>query len=110
MVGEREMAASLAEFCGIPLALPADYPAMPVNPCELAGDFIARSQAVPLRETAGGLSLAMVDPTDEYTIKAVRLAAGTAVAPWAAVPSELAAAVERLYGIVVGVGRINGGA
>jgi len=42
--------------------------------------------------------LAMADPTDDYTLKAVRLAAGGAVLPWAAVPSELKAALARLYG------------
>jgi general secretion pathway protein E len=47
----------------------------------------------------------MADPTDLYTLKAVRLAAGTPVLPWAAVPSELAAALERLYGI--GRGRLD---
>ncbi len=40
----------------------------------------------------------MADPTDEQTIKAVRLAAGRPVLPWAAVPSEIAAALTRLYG------------
>ena len=64
---------------------------------ELAPDFIARAQAVPLQDTPDGLALAMADPTDEYTIKAVRLAAGKPVLPWAAVPSELNAAIERLY-------------
>jgi general secretion pathway protein E len=102
------MAACLAEFLGIPLARPADYPPSPLDAGELPGDFIARSRAVPLKETADGLALAMADPTDEYTIKAVRLAAGMPVAPWAAVPSELAAAVERLYGFGDGIGRSDG--
>ena len=40
----------------------------------------------------------MADPTDDYTIKAVRLAAGRPVMIRAAVPGELAAALDRLYG------------
>src|SRR5438067_11750545 len=97
MVGERDMAECLAEFLDIPLADAADYPGAPVDNCELGADFIGRAQALPIAETADGIALAMADPTDEYTIKAVRLAAGRPVLPWAAVPSELSAAIARLY-------------
>ncbi|HTZ38162.1 MAG TPA: GspE/PulE family protein [Stellaceae bacterium] len=98
MIGEREMAECLAEFLAIPLAGPGDYPTAPCGPAGLTPEFIARAQALPLRESADGLVLAMADPTDDYTLKAVRLAAGGAVLPWAAVPSELKAALARLYG------------
>jgi len=98
MVGERDMAECLAEFLAIPLARAADYPPAPLDAGELGRDFIARAQALPIAETSDGLGLAMADPTDDYTIKAVRLAAGRRVLPWAAVPSELAAAIARLYG------------
>jgi len=98
MIDEREMAECLSEFLAIPLAGPTDYPAAHCGPAGLTPEFIARAQALPLRETADGHVLAMADPTDDYTLKAVRLAAGGAVLPWAAVPSELKAAVARLYG------------
>jgi general secretion pathway protein E len=98
MIGEREMAELLAEFLAIPLATIADYPAEPLLPGDLTADFIARARALPLTEAAEGLALAMADPTDDYTLKAVRLAAGRPVLPWAAVPSELNAAIERLHG------------
>ena len=99
MVDEREMAEMLAEFLALPLARPGDYPSAPLCAAELAADFIARARALPLRETPEGLVLAMADPTDLYTIKAVRLAAGRPVLPWVAVASELAAALGRLYGL-----------
>jgi general secretion pathway protein E len=98
MIDERDMAECLAEFLSIPLAGPADYPARPCGPAGLTPEFIARAQALPLKETAEGLVLAMADPTDDYTLKAVRLATGGAVLPWAAVPSELKAAFARVYG------------
>ena len=66
---------------------------------------------MPLNDAPEGVTLAMADPTDEYTIKAVRLAAGRPVLPWAAVPSELAAALDRLYGLGEGaLSRGRGGA
>ncbi|MBV8775841.1 MAG: Flp pilus assembly complex ATPase component TadA [Alphaproteobacteria bacterium] len=98
MIDERDMAESLAEFLGIPLAGPGDYPSAPCGPAGLTAEFVSRAQALPLRQTDDGLVLAMADPTDEYTLKAVRLAAGGAVLPWAAVPSELKAALARIYG------------
>jgi general secretion pathway protein E len=57
---------------------------------------------VPLHDAPEGLALAMADPTDDYTIKAVRLAVARPVVPWAAVPGEIAAVLERLYGIGAG--------
>jgi general secretion pathway protein E len=98
MIDEREMAEYLAEFLTIPLARPADYPSAACGPAGLTPEFLARAQALPLKESAEGLVLAMADPTDDYTLKAVRLAAGGAVKPWAAVPSELKVALARLYG------------
>jgi general secretion pathway protein E len=99
MIDEREMAKYLAEFLGIPLATGKDYPSAPLFLGDLTADFLARAGALPLKETAEGLALAMADPTDGYTIKAVGLAAGRIVQPWAAVPSEIAAALDRLYGV-----------
>jgi len=98
MMGEREMAEHLAEFLGIPLAEERHYPSAPLFEASLQADFLARARALPLEDADAALTLAMADPTDDYTIKAVRLAAGKPVVPWAAVPSELAAALERLYG------------
>ena len=98
MIDERDMAECLSAFLGIPLASPGDYPAAPCGPSGLTPDFIARAHALPLKETDDGLVLAMADPTDDYTLKAVRLAAGGAVVPWAAVPSELKTAFAQLYG------------
>src|SRR5260370_12815266 len=72
MVDERDMAELLAEFLAIPLAGPPDYPPAPVRPSELSAEFLSRARIVPLQDTAEGLALAMADPTDLQTIKAVR--------------------------------------
>src|SRR5215472_1588959 len=97
MIDERDMAECLAQFLGVPLAAPDDYPAARCGPAGLTPEFLTRAYALPLRETDDGLVLAMADPTDDYTLKAVRLAARGAVLPWVAVPSELKAALARIY-------------
>ena len=99
MMGEREMAEQLAAFLGIPLVDRADYPSAPLPVGELAPDFLMRSRALPLQDTPDGLRVAMADPMDRYTVKAIRLAAGKPVLPCAAVPSELMEAIGRLYAV-----------
>src|SRR5579883_1499853 len=79
MMGEREMAEQLAAFLGIPLVDRADYPSAPLPVGELAPDFLMRSRALPLQDTPDGLRVAMADPMDRYTVKAIRLAAGKPV-------------------------------
>jgi len=93
------MAQALAEFLAMPLACSVDYPIAPVCADRLTTEFLARARILPLEDTPNGLRLAMADPTDAETIKAVRLASGKQVVPCVAVPSELAAAVEQLYGV-----------
>ena len=99
MMGERDMAEQLAAFLGIPLVSRDDYPASPLPLGDLTADFLMRSRALPIQDTPDGLRVAMADPMDRYTVKAIRLAAGKPVLPCAAVPSELMEAIARLYDI-----------
>jgi general secretion pathway protein E len=98
IVDERAMAATLADFLSIPLAGPSDFATPSPAGTEFGADFLGRARIVPLCDTPDGLALAMADPTDVDTIKAVRLAIGKPVLPWAAVPSDIAAALARRYG------------
>ncbi len=99
MIDEREMAAILAEFLSLPLVGPADYPVAPLSVADLGADFLGRAQILPLSDAPDALALAMADPTDLDTIKAARLATGKPILPRVAVPSEIAAALARLYGV-----------
>jgi general secretion pathway protein E len=98
LVPERDMAKSLAAFHDLPLASPGDYPPVPLLSGRVKPDFLKRSRVLPLQETGDVLTLAMADPADTYAIEAMRLASGRRVLPWVAVPSELEAALHRLYG------------
>jgi general secretion pathway protein E len=95
---ERAVASLLAEHLGLPLVDPGDYPASPVLPDLIAPSFLARSRVVPLRHGPDGLVLAMADPTDEHVIEAIRLVFDGQLRPCVAIPSEVEAAVARLYG------------
>jgi len=107
LVPERQMAESLAVFHSLKLARAADYPARPVLPDAIAPAFLARSRLLPLADTEDGVTVALADPTDRAALEALRLATGKNVLPWVAVPSELDAALARLYGS--GEGALTGG-
>ena len=104
LVGERPMAESLAAFHDLPLARAGDYPERPVLAEAIAPAFLARSRLLPLGDGPDGVRVALADPTDQAALEAVRLAAGKPVLPWVAVPSELDAALARLYGAGEGAG------
>ena len=106
LVPEREMARSLAAFLGLRLVDESAFPAEPLLADLLAPGFLARARLLPLRIEAdggnagsgGALVLAMADPTDRFAVESIRLLVGRKVEPCVAVPSEIDAAIVRLYG------------
>lgn len=94
---EREMAEHLASFLDLPLATPNDYPTGIETQTDLGERFLKDSRAVPLNESDETISLAMVNPLDDFARRAVQLKSGKSIALYIAVPSELEQALDRLY-------------
>jgi len=97
LVTERGLAETYAALLGLPLAVPARYPSEPVLPDRLAARFLRAARALPLAATADTITLAVADPLDAFTPRAVAAASGLQVALEVAIPIELEAAFERLY-------------
>ena len=95
---QRDVSEALALQLGLPLVDAGGYPEFPILEERISARFLRDARALPLREDENELALAMADPTDEYTIGAFRMATGREVKPLVAIPSELDAAMERLYG------------
>ena len=95
---ERDVIEALSVQMSLPIVQISDYPELPVMEERVSVRFIKESRALPLSEGEDQLVLAMVDPVDGYVLNAFRLVTGRAVVPRLAVPSELDAAFERLYG------------
>jgi general secretion pathway protein E len=109
-VTERDLYAALSEQLGIPLAGAGDYPALPIFEELVSTRFLEEARALPVREDAGHLVLAMADPLDRYVIDAFALVTGRKIAVLLGLPSEIDAAFNRLY--VAGrsnIGQIVGG-
>src|SRR5512142_1963601 len=93
---QRDVTEALAAQLGLPLVDAAGYPEFPILEERISARFLREARALPVREDER--ELAMADPTDAYTIGAFRMVTGREVRPLVAIPTELDAALERLYG------------
>jgi len=98
VVSQRDVSEALALQLGLPLIEAAGYPEMPILEERVSARFLRDARALPLTEDEHELALAMADPTDTYTMNAFEMVTGRKVRPLVAIPSELEAALERLYG------------
>ena len=98
LVSERDLAEAIAQHLNLPLVGARDYPDLPVLEDRIRARFLRDSHVLPLSTDDDAVVLAMADPFNSFAIDAVRLIAGRAVSPAIAVPAELEAAIERLYG------------
>ena len=98
LCAQRDVCEALATQLQLPLLDAAGYPEFPILEERISPRFLREARALPVREDEQELALAMADPTDEYTIGAFRMVTGRDVRPLVAIPSELDAALERLYG------------
>jgi general secretion pathway protein E len=98
VVAQRDVADALSEQLALPLVDAASYPEFPILEERVSTRFLRETRVLPLREDDTEVALAMADPTDTYTIGALQMVTGRSVKPMVAIPSELEAALERLYG------------
>jgi general secretion pathway protein E len=97
-VAERDLARTLADSLGLPLAEAGALG----DPADLLDrvsiDFLARSQAIPMAEDQDGVDVALADPEDSYTVQALQLALGKPVRPQVATGTDIQAALAHLRG------------
>ncbi len=98
VVAQRDVAEALAAQLELQLVEVAGYPEFPILEERVSPRFLRETRALPVREDESEVVLAMADPTDAYTIGAFEMVTGRAVRPMVAIPTELEAALERLYG------------
>ena len=98
LVSERDLAAAYAELIGSPVVDAALFPAEPVAPDRIRRTFLKQARVIPLAENAADLVVAMADPLDDAVAGALEFALGKKVRRRVAVPADIEAAYERLYG------------
>ncbi len=92
-----DWALAAAEELGLETAATEDYPSEPVLADALSPRFLRQAGVLPLSFDAERVRLAMVDPTDEQTIRAVQLATRLEVVPVAATPEDIARTTARWF-------------
>jgi general secretion pathway protein E len=96
LVEPRALARALADHLGVAMVAEEQWLSLASLPPRISRDFMRENDVVPLGESEAGVLLAMADPTDSATIKAVRLALGRPVVPLVAAPEDIHSAIERL--------------
>jgi len=101
LVAEEEVARGLAECLSLQVARPVDYPEAALFAEVLRADFLRTYHVLPVRDAGETVVVAMADPLDDETRRALELQLGKTVQVIVAVPSELDRRLEALYGAAV---------
>ena len=98
MLSSRELAEALAQQRGWIIVEASEFPELPILEETVAPRFLNESHAIPVSETETEVVLAMTDPADSYTIKAIAAASRKRVIAKLLVGSDFDVVYERLYG------------
>jgi general secretion pathway protein E len=98
MISHREMALALAEQRGWVIVEATDFPEIPVMEDAISPRFIQEAKAIPVSETESDVVLAMLDPEDEFTLRAFAAATGKLVQVKLVTANDFDIAFEKLYG------------
>ncbi|MBK1693711.1 type II secretion system protein GspE [Chromatium weissei] len=97
LIAERDMARLMAEVLALPLVDAATFPTEPVREDNLTLRFLKDSKVLPLALTDDALTLALANPLDNFVLAAMAMATGKTVHAAVGLPSEIEAAIARLY-------------
>jgi general secretion pathway protein E len=98
VVSERDLADMAARVAGLQQARPQDFPPLALLENRLSANFLLECRALPLDVADQGLVVALADPFDQSTLRALAFAVGTTVRPMVACSSDIEAVWTRLYG------------
>jgi general secretion pathway protein E len=102
LVPDAALAQIWSDITGLKIADAAEYPRQALLNELLPSGFLSHAQALPIRVEGETLVLAVVDPLDWFSPKAIEEKTGLKVARLLARPGDFAAAFSRLYRSSVG--------
>ncbi|MFT7389568.1 MAG: general secretion pathway protein E [Candidatus Endobugula sp.] len=97
-VSEQELAMSLSQCCGCPIAEEDDYPSHPVFDPNISLRFMQNYKLIPSRNKEGELLVIMSDPIDKSATSALRLICDTLPEIKVGIPSLIEQSISTLYG------------
>ena len=97
VLDEDRLTAVLADHLGVPVA-DLRKEAVDFEVAQLVPEEFARRNAVlPIRREAGGVAVAMADPTDLHLVSDLRLITGLAIVPYLAGAADILANLSRVH-------------
>jgi len=98
LVSERTLAEATARLLELDLVPPGDYPERAILPDKLKLKFLRKARAIPLALSERTIVIAMADPLDRFAVSSIGIVAERDVEIRVAIPIDLEAAFDRLYG------------
>jgi general secretion pathway protein E len=95
---EEEFRSNLERFFEVPFATKSDFSQEPLLVNNLSIQFMKESKFIPARLIDKELTVIMTNPSDYYTIDAIRLATGHEVRPLIGKEAEILWAIDQYYG------------
>ena len=98
LVSDKDLAATYARRYALPLMQDHELPDIPVDNNALSVRFLNTKNVVPVSEEENRITIAVTDPEDQFTVRAVEMACDKTVAIKLATISQVERALDRLYG------------
>ncbi len=98
MLSSRELAEALAQQRGWTIVESSEFPELAILEETVSPRFLNEVRAIPVTETESEVVLAMTDPADAFTAKAVAAATGKSVTRKLLAGADFDLVYERLYG------------
>ncbi len=98
-IDERELCQVMSEVLGVPFVPFDQFPKEPLFLSGLSASFMRQGQFLPVEMSGGQLTVITHDPLDFYTLDAIRMATGLKVKPLIGMETEIAEALQQLYGV-----------
>jgi general secretion pathway protein E len=98
IVSERSLAQAFSTYLDLPLVSAAQFPDTPLLDDRISRKFLKRARLIPIEEGDAGVIAAMADPLDDESAEALAFALRKPVLRRVALPADIDAAYERLYG------------
>jgi general secretion pathway protein E len=109
LVSETALAEALSAQTGLPLAGQSDMPATALFADRLSMPFLRENRCLPIAEDDTAVTVALVDPFDDFVLKSLAFAVRRPVNPVLARASDIDAAIDRLAAQSDGPGEASDG-
>ena len=98
LASERDVATSLSELMDLEIVKEKDYPETVTVETEFPIRFMRENLFVPVAEDEEAIQVIMVYPSDEFTVKSIKMASEKELSIKIGLPSEVENAIEKLFG------------